>query len=849
MKRLLAILFVLLFTTQVVAQDYKVWLPVVIKIPEIDRDVDNKWRIIQALASTNEVLNPSAETTGNFSSVSGATVSRETTYQKYGLYSYRIQTAGAGDGIQLTTRTLANTHHYVTVRVRGTDFTQLQASISGNAKNLTLIEKIDSDWNLYGASFGATLVSGATAVQILDTATGGDFYIDGIQVEPQTVWTTYIDGSQEGCGWLGADHASASERSGQSRAGGTSEDFWLEYGFQLRRISGAGASTHNLNVDSYATLPGGELNSDKVESRNFNIIGKFIADSEEELHEYISALEAAFQTDDNQLTRIRFNGAKVQKEIAVRYESGLESDLAAFYGNVEIVEDEEYVIHELWTMPATIQVVAPNPDWLEVGESAAELDTNDSATFRIVAGRLRSTGQWDELGPPDAAGTYTRSHFGIAEDDTYVYFGGNFTNFDNIANADYIVRWHKINQAWSALGSGMNGNVWDIIIGPDGTVYACGEFTTAGGGAANRIASWNGSTWSALGSGVDDVAYNMVIGLDGTLYVIGAFLNAGGAGANRIASWDGSAWSTLGTGLDNTSFALAIGLDGTIYAGGNFASAGGSAADRVASWDGSTWSALGGGVDDGIVYTLATGPDGTLFAGGTFTTVEGSAMSKVAQWNGTSWSTLGSGMDNTVRRLVVGPDGLLYAGGAFTTAGGVDLADGVARWNNYVWAHMDIDLPGSAEVYSVLPGVSDPVVEQNYDLFIGFDTTGTGTFANAVTVTNEGTVQAFPKIIYTRTGGTTAVIETLRNETTGKELLFDYALLDGETLVIDLAPLAKSINSSFFGSRLDAVLANSDFGIWSLQRGDNNITSYINESGTPTLAKYMLWRDAYSGYN
>ena len=35
------------------------------------------------------------------------------------------------------------------------------------------------------------------------------------------------------------------------------------------------------------------------------------------------------------------------------------------------------------------------------------------------------------------------------------------------------------------------------------TLYAGGEFTTAGGNAANDIAQWNGSSWSALGSGMN----------------------------------------------------------------------------------------------------------------------------------------------------------------------------------------------------------------------------------------------------------------------------------------------------------------------------------------------------------
>ncbi len=46
------------------------------------------------------------------------------------------------------------------------------------------------------------------------------------------------------------------------------------------------------------------------------------------------------------------------------------------------------------------------------------------------------------------------------------------------------------------LGSGMNGGV-DALAVSGSTLYAGGDFTTAGGSAANDIAQWNGSSWSA----------------------------------------------------------------------------------------------------------------------------------------------------------------------------------------------------------------------------------------------------------------------------------------------------------------------------------------------------------------
>src|SRR5256885_11868144 len=93
----------------------------------------------------------------------------------------------------------------------------------------------------------------------------------------------------------------------------------------------------------------------------------------------------------------------------------------------------------------------------------------------------------------------------------------------------------------------MNSNVSALAVsGSD--LYAGGEFTTAGGSAANYIAKWNGSSWSALGSGMNSNVYALAAsGSD--LYAGGYFTTAGGSTANYIARWNGSSWSALGSGM------------------------------------------------------------------------------------------------------------------------------------------------------------------------------------------------------------------------------------------------------------------------------------------------------------
>ncbi|HJY63711.1 MAG TPA: hypothetical protein VJ455_06100, partial [Ignavibacteria bacterium] len=50
-------------------------------------------------------------------------------------------------------------------------------------------------------------------------------------------------------------------------------------------------------------------------------------------------------------------------------------------------------------------------------------------------------------------------------------------------------------QNWTALGTGTNAQIRAMTVYGSQLIVS-GDFTTAGGVAANRIASWNNSTWT-----------------------------------------------------------------------------------------------------------------------------------------------------------------------------------------------------------------------------------------------------------------------------------------------------------------------------------------------------------------
>jgi hypothetical protein len=176
-----------------------------------------------------------------------------------------------------------------------------------------------------------------------------------------------------------------------------------------------------------------------------------------------------------------------------------------------------------------------------------------------------------------------------------LYAGGHFTKL----GCTGIAKWDG--SSWFALGIGLNDDVHSLAVFDDGSgpaLYVGGPFTSAGGAEANRIAKWDGTSWSAVGSGLSGpfspVASAMRVFDDGSgpaLHVGGRFTTAGGVAANRVATWDGATWSALGSGVigfDNASVsALGVFDDGhgpDLYVGGYFACAPDSGDSYLARW-------------------------------------------------------------------------------------------------------------------------------------------------------------------------------------------------------------------------------------------------------------------------
>ncbi|MEM7517627.1 MAG: hypothetical protein AAF368_11985, partial [Planctomycetota bacterium] len=239
------------------------------------------------------------------------------------------------------------------------------------------------------------------------------------------------------------------------------------------------------------------------------------------------------------------------------------------------------------------------------------------------------------------------------------------------------------------VGRGLDANVTALAVHDDGggvRAYLSGNFSASSAVGSDNLATWDGTSFAPVGGGIDGPAHAMAEYADSSsggppvLYVGGDFTTAGGQPASRIARWDGANWSPLGLGVNGRVTAMTVWDDGqgggpALYVLGEFTMAGGLSAGGIARYDGAQWSQVGTGV--GFQSTGAISPralevfdDGTgpaLYVGGLFQAVDGVQSLNAARWDGLSWVSIGawSGPPGRIEDLAVydsgsGPE--LFAG-------------------------------------------------------------------------------------------------------------------------------------------------------------------------------------------
>ncbi len=317
-----------------------------------------------------------------------------------------------------------------------------------------------------------------------------------------------------------------------------------------------------------------------------------------------------------------------------------------------------------------------------------------TGTADYVARWNTTAAMWEAVGGGLATGSGSAVHTLCCSPSGMLYAGGYISG--GVQQFD--------GTAWASLGltDSSATTVYTLIIGNDGKLYAGGELygNLHGHPISANVAVYDGTTWAevaGIAGGFATRVWALTVGPDGKLYAGGDFTTPGGT-YGHVAVWDGESWSPLGAGLDGNVYALHWTPDGLLVAGGDFPGA-------VAAWNGVVWRQYGTLERDSgspVVYALATHPDGTLYAGGNIDRADGQLLpDRLAQWNGYTWFPLDGDFPITsVASLWVDSDGTLTFGSA---GSGDAVVAGVTTITNAgsAAAYPRFTITGPGRIYSL----------------------------------------------------------------------------------------------------------------------------------------------------
>jgi glucose/arabinose dehydrogenase len=305
---------------------------------------------------------------------------------------------------------------------------------------------------------------------------------------------------------------------------------------------------------------------------------------------------------------------------------------------------------------------------------------------------INTVNEWEAFSNGSNGSIYS---IDIAPDGT-IYAAGDFTTIGGVS-ANNIAKWNG--SSWSSLGTGTNGPVLRIKCSETGALFVGGVFSTAGGITVNNITKWENNTWSALVdnatnvSGTNNEIRSLAFDENNNLYVGGNFDTAGGVSAARIARWNGINWSALGSGT--SGFVQAIESIGDyLYVGGNFSIAGDKTVNRIARFNknNASWESLGNGLSGNVNAITSNGI--YTYVGGSFSTASDDdnvdkIVNNIARWSAdTGWEALGPntsvGVNIRVNSLKFTKNNTeLIVGGNFNTAGNINT-NNIAIWSEYL---------------------------------------------------------------------------------------------------------------------------------------------------------------------
>jgi hypothetical protein len=265
------------------------------------------------------------------------------------------------------------------------------------------------------------------------------------------------------------------------------------------------------------------------------------------------------------------------------------------------------------------------------------------------------------------------------------------------------------------------------MVDEDGTLYAGGAFTAAGGVPASNIAKWDGSSWSAVGNGFDGTVNAIFRAPNGSLYAGGEFNNSGATPTSKVACWNGDAWVPLADGVQTgTVYALGSVGSGNLVVAGNYTYITNRLElfNNIAQWTGTTWETMDSGLGDPSsgdeVYTLATDASGNLYAGGD---IYNFTPRYFAKWSGTAWVATGLDLNSRVYGITHDSNDVRYVTGGFSRRVGVTDMHYVAKWGGTQWMPLT---QGTFEGIGIISDLRCLTADHSGNVYFGGSFTETG---------------------------------------------------------------------------------------------------------------------------
>jgi hypothetical protein len=798
-------------------------------------------------ATTNEIKNPSFETdTSSWTTTSA------------GVFRVVGGTAGAYAARLTASATNGRLEHTGTAGLNGQSWTASAWVKAGSGavqlqirEGTTVLASVASSgggaWEHLAVTHPLT-ANRTLTVSLVDTRSSAwtAVDIDGVQLENKAYATTYCDGDQDGCRWLGTQHASRSYRSAASRDGGRPQSF-RALGLSVQSMAGAGAPpVKNLTTD-YEYREGASYQRTAVQSRLLTLL--CTVDGQRNVSTFHAVRDALLRilmpTRSGEPAILRYTQHGVPVRLRVHYDGGLE------------LTDVRLPLEQF-----PIRLLAVDPLWESDAERAQALSVFQQQTIYGGLARRTPEGIWDQVGTQTGDSTGVPVNALVKGPDGTIYAGvltGTVVGGATITVP--LLKWNGT--AWTQCGSGASSsgaNIQAIAIGPTGLVYVGGTFTLIGGVSAANVAVYDpvANTWSAMGSGFNGPVNTICVdtaGVTGRIWAGGNF----SARSTLIpvgpycAYFDGTNWFTQ-ISFNNQVLCITRGADGYLYFGGLFTTISDGlttvAAVGIARWlgpytgTGNPPGGLGGGVN-AQVRSIWLDPDtGRLYCCGAFTAAGGIPTYGVAVWNGTGWQAMGGFQDIQSGGSAIADvfqffrlsDGTLLATGRFDTiVGGRPCYFGAARWTGADWVPLDgILYSGSAAQYVIAAVEAAPG-----ELIFGLSVNKTLILSGpSNTVAASG--PTYPRLVLSGFSSSLPVL-TLVNRRTGRELVLDYIPFSGEALTLDLRPDRKRLTSSWKGDVTGGIPLGTALATWALEDGSQDVGLLSWAGGTGVL----IWRDRH----